>query len=64
MTCPARELLERAKLLYALGKLSVEMPTDLVTQYQAEAAEIIQEIDQALAAKCWWCRLWGLFREE
>lgn len=59
VNCPALCLLERAKMLYPLGKLSVEMPTDLIEQYQVEAAEIMHEIDQALAAKCWWCRLLG-----
>ena len=59
MTYPARQLLERVKLLFILGKLSVELPTDVTEAMKAEAAEIMQEIDQALAARCWWCRLLG-----
>lgn len=55
MCCPTHKVLSQAKLLFVLGQLSVELPTDITVAMRREAAEIIIEIDRVLRMKCWWC---------
>lgn len=46
MICSILRVLSRAKLLFVLGRLSVELPTNTIAKHQTEAAEIIGEIDE------------------
>ena len=61
MCCPAYKALSQAKLLYVIGRLSVELPPDVTMGMKQEAAKIITEIDNALNAKCYQCWLRRLF---
>lgn len=47
------DLLIRAKSLYGLGRLSIELPTDKLTEIHNEAAKIINEIDDFVRDRCW-----------
>ena len=50
--CPAKKTLLRAKMLYVLGKGSVDMSIDIIIKSSKEAAEIMNEIDNILRLEC------------